>query len=330
MRSTFGVGDEIIEYDYTTGGDRMIDYDKMATAELIDLLFENEDWVAEQQIMELISRGDEAAALLREFLTDEDFWYEGRDGDHWIPVHAIVILSALRDEKAFPDLIEMVPHAYFSNHHGVIQILPAALAEYGEKGIEPYTNRISELRGAYWDNPDFSSVRYVFSEALTRIALRNDLVRGRITDFICNTFADPGEDDSLFLSLSAAHPAALDKDRGMKALRMAYQRGAIDEAVTGKFKDLVKSLEDPHSDDYTELEKGLFNFYHPALIAERQREKAESVEERLYWGIEDKSVPSGYTVTAEGVIRGLEKVGRNDPCPCESGKKYKKCCGADR
>ncbi|MFC7786014.1 SEC-C metal-binding domain-containing protein [Rossellomorea sp. GCM10028870] len=21
-----------------------------------------------------------------------------------------------------------------------------------------------------------------------------------------------------------------------------------------------------------------------------------------------------------------EKVGRNDPCPCGSGKKYKKCC----
>lgn len=24
-----------------------------------------------------------------------------------------------------------------------------------------------------------------------------------------------------------------------------------------------------------------------------------------------------------------EKVGRNDPCPCGSGKKYKKCCGAN-
>jgi len=22
-------------------------------------------------------------------------------------------------------------------------------------------------------------------------------------------------------------------------------------------------------------------------------------------------------------------VGRNDPCPCGSGKKYKKCCGRD-
>ena len=27
-------------------------------------------------------------------------------------------------------------------------------------------------------------------------------------------------------------------------------------------------------------------------------------------------------------VRKAEKVGRNDPCPCGSGKKYKKCCGA--
>ncbi len=28
------------------------------------------------------------------------------------------------------------------------------------------------------------------------------------------------------------------------------------------------------------------------------------------------------------VLKRAEKVGRNDPCPCGSGKKYKKCCGA--
>ena len=26
------------------------------------------------------------------------------------------------------------------------------------------------------------------------------------------------------------------------------------------------------------------------------------------------------------VVKG-KKIGRNDPCPCGSGKKYKKCCG---
>jgi uncharacterized protein YecA (UPF0149 family) len=28
------------------------------------------------------------------------------------------------------------------------------------------------------------------------------------------------------------------------------------------------------------------------------------------------------------VEMGRNKIGRNDPCPCGSGKKYKKCCGA--
>ena len=27
------------------------------------------------------------------------------------------------------------------------------------------------------------------------------------------------------------------------------------------------------------------------------------------------------------VVRESRKVGRNDPCPCGSGKKYKNCCG---
>ena len=30
---------------------------------------------------------------------------------------------------------------------------------------------------------------------------------------------------------------------------------------------------------------------------------------------------------ASGTVRKPKKIGRNDPCPCVSGKKYKKCCG---
>ncbi|MCK5446089.1 MAG: YchJ family protein [Rhodospirillaceae bacterium] len=42
---------------------------------------------------------------------------------------------------------------------------------------------------------------------------------------------------------------------------------------------------------------------------------------------------SGEWVYVDGTInppiepRRVEKIGRNDPCPCGSGKKYKKCCG---
>ena len=33
---------------------------------------------------------------------------------------------------------------------------------------------------------------------------------------------------------------------------------------------------------------------------------------------------------ASKVFVKTENIGRNDPCPCGSGKKYKKCCGKDK
>ena len=35
----------------------------------------------------------------------------------------------------------------------------------------------------------------------------------------------------------------------------------------------------------------------------------------------------GKLVVPKTAMREQPKVGRNDPCPCGSGKKYKKCCG---
>jgi uncharacterized protein YecA (UPF0149 family) len=37
---------------------------------------------------------------------------------------------------------------------------------------------------------------------------------------------------------------------------------------------------------------------------------------------DDPDVP----LTDEPYVNPLRNVGRNDPCPCGSGKKFKKCC----
>jgi len=39
---------------------------------------------------------------------------------------------------------------------------------------------------------------------------------------------------------------------------------------------------------------------------------------------------AGEAAQVQQVVRGAAKVGRNDACPCGSGKKYKKCCGAGK
>jgi uncharacterized protein YecA (UPF0149 family) len=58
------------------------------------------------------------------------------------------------------------------------------------------------------------------------------------------------------------------------------------------------------------------------------REKVERVQvaKPLTEGFEGgKTAPKKIVLTQR---RPPEKVGRNDPCPCGSGKKFKKCCGA--
>jgi preprotein translocase subunit SecA len=48
----------------------------------------------------------------------------------------------------------------------------------------------------------------------------------------------------------------------------------------------------------------------------------------------DRELEGLQMMTADGPskpnqpVLAKKTVGRNDPCPCGSGKKYKKCCGA--
>ncbi len=54
----------------------------------------------------------------------------------------------------------------------------------------------------------------------------------------------------------------------------------------------------------------------------RRREKEEAHRKQLPGEDDTPLPPPVETIRGEG-----EKVGRNDPCPCGSGKKYKQCCG---
>jgi preprotein translocase subunit SecA len=57
------------------------------------------------------------------------------------------------------------------------------------------------------------------------------------------------------------------------------------------------------------------------LEEEFQRRKRRELEQARMAG-------SGDYQPVQQVVRSGAKIGRNDPCPCGSGKKYKKCCGA--
>ena len=53
-------------------------------------------------------------------------------------------------------------------------------------------------------------------------------------------------------------------------------------------------------------------------VEQMERERRQEQPMKLSRGESQEKKP---------VIRDGEKVGRNAPCPCGSGKKHKKCCG---
>ena len=67
------------------------------------------------------------------------------------------------------------------------------------------------------------------------------------------------------------------------------------------------------------------------ITPEQQRAMEEQAKQRLAQAKSSHASAEGDQEPAkkQPVVKG-EKIGRNDPCPCGSGKKYKNCCGRDK
>ena len=136
---------------------------------------------------------------------------------------------------------------------------------------------------------------------------------------------DGGLDDFLTWAIDAASelgPAPL-----LENIRGWFDEGLVDPSVTG-LKWFEKKAAMPVEDCLAE-----------AAANENNRYIRDALDEMATWFCYELPEPSrANSHQATGwpphgshgggtTVRDLRKVGRNDPCPCGSGKKYKKCCG---
>lgn len=89
--------------------------------------------------------------------------------------------------------------------------------------------------------------------------------------------------------------------------------------LTIRFPDVLKDKMKACADEMGLSLNSLVLVATDAYLRGRTPEKVDDVKELL----KPESSPQVATKKPE-----IPKVGRNDPCPCGSGKKYKKCCGA--
>jgi len=171
---------------------------------------------------------------------------------------------------------------------------------------------------------DFDSVIY----ALIRNLMEHEEYQ-RVID-ITGTIGD-GLGDDIFLDYKAESLFALGKKNEAENL----------------YQDIIgRNPDDPwfllHTGDcyVTNAEKDFTkgkNYYLEALsIAEKHRKRPDGKDElrAVYQRLIDLADDNGEhdeVSRYQHLLDSLDatKVGRNDPCPCGSGKKYKKCCGRD-
>ena len=64
-----------------------------------------------------------------------------------------------------------------------------------------------------------------------------------------------------------------------------------------------------------------------SLAFDKEKLYKNMVDAKADWLYEETRKRLYKEQKASGTIRKPKKIGRNDPCPCGSGKKYKHCCG---
>ncbi len=114
------------------------------------------------------------------------------------------------------------------------------------------------------------------------------------------------------------HLEAMDYLRSSVNLRAYGQRDPLVEYKKEGlrlFKDMEEGIQEEVIRLLPHIDAGLFKTEENKNLA-MVHESAESIT---------GGTSSGNTVVSEGGVVNSEKIGRNDTCPCGSGKKYKKC-----
>lgn len=252
----------------------------------------------------------------------------------WAVIYAFFLAGATGQAEATAVLLEFLdaPSAVLEFYFGDIlteeawrplrQLLPGALDAY-----------IAFLRRRDVDYTAQAAVLYALLYAAYRPEAEAVQIKPALIDFAKERAAQKyGESDDVDFVLTELALCLIDDgaEDALTAGKAVYESGLADESIAGDLEEVLK-------------DRGQY----PNHFASQPYESAREIFERLssYQRIDtgetlqdlfDADLPpeslftndpsEPYYNPQQPIVKG-EKIGRNDPCPCGSGKKYKKCCG---
>jgi hypothetical protein len=245
-------------------------------------------------------------------------------GDHMAHLYAMFLLAQFRETRAYPLVVRIASLpgdlSYSLLGDFITEDLGRVLASVSGSELEGIQSLIENEDTDQW-------ARGAALSSLVTLVAAGQKSRDEIVSYFADLFRGKLERqwshvwDELVSSSSEIYPAELLDD-----IERAYDEELVDPGyigfddvkdilAMGKNRVLARLAEDPHHQ----------------LIG-------DTVEEMSWWHcfqdapLMEVSPPTaniGPAAMAVSQVKHTQpKTGRNEPCPCGSGKKYKKCCGA--
>jgi hypothetical protein len=277
-------------------------------------------------VAECVARREETTPLLLQILErladDPEAWpgYE----DRMAHIYALYMLALFREKRAYPlmvrifsepgeEILELTGDAVLNNGTQML----ASVCDGDPGGIKALIE--NEQANAY--------IRSIAMEALVKLVAAGRLTRREVVEYFLGLFRTmertPGYQwDSLAMACTDLWPREF-----MDELELAYDEGLVDESCL-EWEEITEALAQGmaaclHQSSrrgafITDLAQDMG--WMQAFSTDHRREAANKPGHPV-------SGPQGLPGTA--TRKASPKVGRNDPCPCGSGKKLKECCGAN-
>jgi hypothetical protein len=191
-------------------------------------------------------------------------------------------------------------------------------------------NQLEKLKQFVLEPHIYTYARSAISTAVEQIAYhepeRKSEVVGWIKDvltFLLNNRDDENLIDSDFIGLTIGDIMNLKAKELMPLVKTFFDQGLVSKSICGDYKDVEHDILNRLERIYHK--NNLYNIYdrytHILATWAGYNEEADL----------DDSNFNDYDLTdyqPEYLTDSAPKIGRNNPCPCGSGKKYKKCCGS--
>lgn len=246
----------------------------------------------------------------------------GEDPDYVLHLYAMHLLATWRETSAYAPLVRLGHHP----EEVVEQMLGDAVTEsYGRCLASVCDGDLSPLRGLVEDAGAAHWARNAALDALLTRVLEGDAARDDLIAYLMRL----GDAEAARLRMPETEPAIFELLDSVVSVATDIGATEMLERIRGWFAD---DLVDPQLASLARVEAHLSRPYEICRTEALRHGNAyvTSVKREIGWwaGFSEDNPANHPPAPLIQPVRQGPKIGRNEPCPCGSGKKYKKCCGA--